>query len=128
VTLANVTIHNPPGIYEPITDDEKYIAFGLHTLDNQPLERSRSASISLVSTSFNSGFEQGGIRGAQRTVKGTLPVLVARVGATVESPALNGMKYVFRDFHMQEIGSGVVRDGVLTIPNDQPIFFVELSR
>jgi len=57
-----------------------------------------------------------------------LPVLVARVSATLQSPALNGFQFTFRDWNMQRIGSGTITDGQLVIPNDKPIFIVELQR
>jgi hypothetical protein len=126
VTLQNVVIHNPPGIFEPVADDEKYIAFGLATRDGKPLAQCRRATLSLVSTSFNSGFKLAS--GGKQSVAGKLPVLVARVGATVAAPALDGMKYSFRDWHLKEIGAGVIRGGVLKIPADQPVFCVELER
>jgi hypothetical protein len=123
VTLRDVTIHNPPGLYDPVGDDERYIAFALHALDGQPLATCRRASLSVVSTSFNSGFQMG-----ERRVGGTWPVLVARVGATIEAPALDGMQYTQRDWHMNPIRTGVVRAGQLTIAADQPVFVIELTR
>jgi hypothetical protein len=126
VTLKDVRIINPAGIYQPITEKEKYISFALHTLDGQPLEKAKRASLALVSTSFNSGFKLG--TGGEPTTAGGLPVLVARVGARVEAPAMNGMRYTFRDWHMKEIGRGTVSGGALTIPADKPVFVVELER
>jgi hypothetical protein len=79
-----------------------------------------------MSTSFNSGFKLGA--GGEKTVRGDLPVLVARVAAKVKCDGLNGMKYVFRDWHNNAIGEGTVAGGVLEIPNDKPIFCVELER
>lgn len=123
LVVSDISIHNPPGIYDPVRDDEKYIAFALHTLDNKPLPQSKRASISLQSTSFNSGFQWG-----EKKQAGTLPVLVARVGATLQSPALNGFQYTLRDWNMQKIGGGAIRNGTLVIPNDKPIFIIELQR
>lgn len=133
VILRNVKINNPQGIYEPITEQEKYIAFALHSRDGQPLSKTRSASLSLVSTSFNTGFQLGKEapepnKAPVGTQAGGLPVLVARVGATVEARALEGMHYVFRDWEMKEIGAGKIMEGTLTIPADKPVFVVELSR
>ena len=81
-----------------------------------------------MSTSFNTGFTFADKEKGVKMAAGTLPVLVARVGAMVESPALAGMKYTLRDWHMQKIGEGTVEGGVLKIPNDKPIFIVELDR
>jgi len=126
VTLSDVTIVNPPGSFDPVDEQGKYIAFGLYTLDGKPLETTKNAALSLVSTSFNTGFTVDTVQ--KKTIAGGLPVLVSRVGAKISSPALDGMTYVFRDWHFQEIGRGRVTGGVLTIPTDQPIFFVELTR
>jgi hypothetical protein len=127
VRLGDVKIHNPKGIYDPVTEDEKYIAFAVHSLDGEPLAKCKRASMSLVSTSFNTGFKLGG--GGKKTVKGSLPVLVARVAGKVTAPALAGMDYTFRDWHMKAVGTGKVGpDGVIEIPSDKPIFCIELSR
>jgi len=127
VVLRDVSIMNPEGIYDPVRPDEKYIAFSLYSKDGLPLEKARRASLSLVSTSFNTGFSLG--EGDKPTRAGTLPVLVARVGGTVEAPALSGMRYRLLDWHLQQIGSGTVApDGRLTVPADKPVFVVELER
>jgi hypothetical protein len=126
VTLKDVQIVNPEGIYDPIRDDEKYIAFSLYSHDGLALDKSRKVSLSLVSTSFNSGY-QFWVDGKDARMGG-FPVLTARVGATVQAPQLNGMRYVLRDWHMKEIGRGTVSGGILTIPADKPIFVIELQR
>lgn len=56
VTLRAVSIQNPPGIFDPVRDDEKYLAFAFYSHDGQPLEKTRVASLCLVSTSFDTGF------------------------------------------------------------------------
>jgi hypothetical protein len=127
VTISNVSINNPDGIYEPVREDEKYIAFSLYSQDGKPLAQTSKASMSIVSTSFNTGFALGTGKDSP-TKKGDTPVLVARVGATITAPALEGMKYTLRDWSMQKIGEGVVTGGKLTVPNDQPIFVIELAR
>ncbi|MEX0653821.1 MAG: hypothetical protein WD151_06835 [Phycisphaeraceae bacterium] len=127
VTLEEVSIHNPEGIYEPIDEDEKYIAFALSSLDDRPLAEAERISLSLVSTSFNTGFRLGE-GDEQPTVRGELPVLVARVAGTVHSDAIDGMRYTLYDWHMEPIGEGVVEGAALHIPNDQPVFVIELTR
>jgi hypothetical protein len=127
VELSDVTINNPPEIFEPVKDDEKYISFALLTADGAALDKCKKATVSLVSTSFNKGFVVGG--GGVKRVAGTTPVQVARVGGKITAKQLAGMKYTFLDWHMQPVGNGQVgADGVLTVPNDKPIFCVELSR
>ena len=51
-----------------------------------------------------------------------------RVGVTIECKDIDGMKFTLRDWHMQKIGEGTVEGGVLRIPNDKPVFVVELER
>ncbi len=128
VMLDNVSIDNPPGMYDPVGDDEKYITFALASEDGKPLGQTKAATLALVSTSFNSGFRREKINDKTVTKRGDMPVLVARVGATVQSGLLDGMSYTFRDWSMKPIGQGVVKDGKLVIPSDQPIFVVELRR
>lgn len=133
VTLGDVSINNPAGIYAPVGDDEKFIAFALYSEDGKPLAETRKAAISLMSTSFNTGFQMGKKAGEANkpptgAKAGSLPVLTARVGATIASPALNGMRYTFRDWHLNAIGSGTITGGKLTIPADKPIFTIELTR
>ncbi|NJK90761.1 MAG: hypothetical protein HC904_02350 [Blastochloris sp.] len=84
--LKDVSLVNPPGVFSPVSEEEKYLALALFARDGQPLEQSRELSLSLVSTSFNTGFEMSK-EGAPTfnkppagTKAGTLPVLVVRVG------------------------------------------------
>ena len=53
---------------------------------------------------------------------------IVRVGVTIHSNALNGMKYVFRDWYMNEIKTGVVKNSKLTIPDNKEVWIVELTR
>ncbi len=138
VTLDNVSVINPEGMIYPVTPEENYIAFSLTTRDGKPLADSKNGQISLVSTSFNSGvvINEDNIKleylwGRNKeslTSIGEAPALVARAGATVTAPALNGMTYVFKDWYLKPIGEGTITDGKLVIPTDKPIFIVELSR
>lgn len=129
VTLSKVEIRVPADMpYGQGLAEEKYIAFVLVSDDGLPLDKTRRATLSLVSTSFNSGFVFGEALRDGKTKPGKAPVLVARVGATVDSAALTGMRYVLRDWHMKEIASGVVAEGRLTVPADKPVFIVELTR
>jgi hypothetical protein len=140
VVLQDVSIHNPPGIYDPVSEDEGYIALSLFSQDGKTLVEAKQVSLSLVSTSFNTGFslakrdfeglpdsplKAGATENRQN---GRLPILVARVRAKLLVPALDGMKYVQRDWHMKVIGSGEVKGGSLEIPNDKPIFCIDLTR
>lgn len=128
VTLSGVSIRNDEGIFSPVPADDRYIAFALYSQDGLPLEETRRASVSLVSTSFNSGFAVGA-EGSPH-VQGHLPVLHARVAGVVTAPSLDGMRYTLRDWHMNPLGEGVVEQGVLNIPNDleRTVFVIELER
>lgn len=140
VAISDVKINNPPGIYDPVTDEEGYIGFALWSLDGKPLAETKRASLSLVSTSFNTGFSLSKkdfqdlpdsplkVRATANRQNGSLPVLVARVGAKMNAPMLDGMKYVFRDWHLQAIGSGEIKNGVLEVPKDKLIFCIDLTR
>ncbi len=127
VTLRDVAIVNPSGIAFPVTEDEGYVTFALATTDGRPLDEADAARLCLVSTSFNTEFELGMVTG-RRNQRGSIPVLVARVSATLDAPVLDGMRYTFLDWHGQPIGSGLVAGGSLTIPADLPIWTVELTR
>ncbi|MCC5846902.1 MAG: hypothetical protein JJU29_02325 [Verrucomicrobia bacterium] len=126
VSLTDVEIRNDEGIFEPITEESKYISFAMHSLDGKPFAEASHISLSLVSTSFNTGFSLGDSENP--TVRGELPVLHARVGGLIRSPALKGMRYTFYDWHMQPIASGRLEEGGLQIPNTQPVFVIELKR
>jgi hypothetical protein len=133
VVLKDVTIHNPPGIYDPVKPGENYIAFALYTLDGKPLDQTAKASLSIVSTSFNTGFELGKTFNQSHhipegTKAGDLPVLVARVGATIEAPALDGMKFTALDWNKKTIATGTVQKGQIQISAKEPIFVIEFTR
>lgn len=134
VTLSDVTLVNPEGTPYPVGDDERYIAFALYAQDGKPLAEAQAISVSIVSTSFNTGFKLGDdmSNGPYHVPAGTqaggLPVLVTRVGATLTAPALNGMRWTALDWNRAEIASGVVSDNTLRIPADLPIFVIELHR
>jgi len=137
VTISDITVNNPAGSPYPVADDEKYVSISVVSEDGKPLATCTRALISAVSTSFNTGLvietsltdrhHRGG--GQLKVTKpGTLPVLVTRVGCRIQAKAITGMQYVMRTFSMREISRGVVQDGTLIIPDNQPVFVVELSR
>lgn len=133
VTLHGIRVHNPEGMPYPVEEGERYITFALASTDGRPLAECGNAVLSLVSTSFNTGFRLDEdnprtMHGTEVADPGHLPVLVARVEGRIESSAIDGMEYTFYDYEMREIRQGVVRDGVLNISADDEVFFVELSR
>lgn len=144
VSLSDVVVINDKGMTYPVGEDELYVAFACVAQDGEPLHESRHVLISLVSTSFNWGFElnldnvdrgflghtgkpyEGMTRGGD--IPGVPPVAYSRAGATVISAALDGMNYRLKDWHFNTIASGKVRDSKLVIPADRPVFFVDLFR
>jgi hypothetical protein len=146
VELSDIVVSNPPGMPYPVTQEERYVSVTLVSTDGLPLAETRRAVVVPVSTSFNADYELDLTRSNQgRQRKGPLnvpprefwgawtkggdgPTLVARVGVTVASDAIDGMRYTFRDWYMKDIGRGVVRDGRLRVPADEEIWIVELER
>jgi hypothetical protein len=132
--ISDVRVVNPPDMPYPVTEDERYVAIALTSADGKALADCERALVSAVSTSFNKGFvldtdkELREFFGAGTKEAGELPVQVARVGCTIECPAIDGMSYTLRDYHMKPIGRGTVRGGKLTVPADKPVFVVELTR
>lgn len=135
--LESIHVHNPDNM-PFVIDKERYAAIGFVSLDNQPLERSTSIMASLVSTSFNSGFEMDLERFAQDTEyglglgrsitkSGYVPVLTARVGMVVKAPWLKGKKCTFRDFDRQIIQQKVCQTELLEIPSSIPVYLLEIE-
>ncbi|NJK91429.1 MAG: hypothetical protein HC904_06130 [Blastochloris sp.] len=133
LSLSDVVINNPPNAPYPVTEQEKFISFGAVARDGKALPQSRSIEISLVSTSFNTGANykpESVLKGKplEGASSGQAPVLVSRVGATLQAPYLPGMNYRFLDWHFREIAQGKVGPDGLKIPADQPVFLIELKR
>jgi hypothetical protein len=133
LALDNISIHNPPDAPYPVGPDENFFSFGAVALDGKPLEESASIEISLVSTSFNTGAHynpENVARGKQweGAKQGTAPVLVSRVGGTLRGDWLDGMRYRFLDWHLNEIATGVVKGSSLDIPNNIPVFLIRLEK
>jgi hypothetical protein len=129
IVLNDLKIHVPNGMphAEGIVE-ERYLAFLLTSQDGLPLTKTRRATLSLKSTSFNSGFELL-LKPDALATAGTLPVLEARVSASIQGKALAGMRYRLLDWHFREIGSGTVgANGVLRLPANRPIWVVDLRR
>jgi hypothetical protein len=138
VALRDVAVQNPAGIAYPVRDDERYVTFALVSCDGRPLDESAKVVLSLVSTSFNTGFRLDhdklrhefvwGRNIGAKIDGGRSPVLVARVGALVDMPMLDGMRYSMKDWHFNTLDEGAVENGVLRISAGKPVFFVELTR
>ncbi|MDA3962573.1 MAG: hypothetical protein PF961_17440, partial [Planctomycetota bacterium] len=147
VRFDQITVHNEDGIAYPVTLDERYVAITLAARDGAALADSRALLLSAVSTGFNRGFEldvtqsnQGrqtdGPKpcppmehwGAWMANAGTGPAVLARVGVRVVAAAIEGMRYVMRDFQGRALTDGVVGADGLTIPAQAKVCWVELTR
>ena len=136
VTLSDVTVANPPAMSYPVGKDELYVSFSAVAQDGRPLSESKRVLVSLVSTSFNTGFRinedqvaEGNLgytgkpyAGQTQDANPTMPVTVARVGGTITSKSLAGMTYRMLDWHFRELAAGTLQDGVLIVPADKPVF------
>ncbi len=132
-TLKNVTFKNDENIAFPMTPEEGFIAFGVVSTDGKPLGEADTVRVSLVSTSFNDGFQMDPDAVARGKVYenykvGKAPVRVARVGGTLHGDWLKGRTYRLLDWHLNTIGQGKIDGDTLTIPADQKVFQVELTR
>lgn len=135
VELSDVSISVPAEMpYPEDLEGDRYLAFGLVSEDGMPLSQTRSAMLSLVCTSFNSGFVHYLDRGGAsihdgKSVRGGWPVLTARVSGRIRAPSAAGMRFTFLDWHMKEIRSGTVgKDGVIEISSGEPVWVVRLER
>lgn len=138
VEVSDVAVINPSTVAYPIDDDERYIAFGLVSLDGKPLTETNQALMSLVSTSFNTGFamDHEQVRAEylwQRNPgaivsRGEGPAQVARVEATVHCSQLTGMRYEILDWRLDVIDSGLVQNGVVRISANQDVFLIRFYR
>ncbi|MEM1011406.1 MAG: hypothetical protein AAGI46_04195 [Planctomycetota bacterium] len=128
IRIHSLQVDNPDGMFDPITKDEGFVAFVYSSVDGRPIDQTRNAVVSLVGTSYNRGFELGGVRGEPLSTAGTLPVLVGRMGGIVEADGLDGMTYRMLDWAGDEVASGVIDAGKLVIPADLRIFTIDLRR
>ncbi len=123
--IRDVSIRHDENFADPMDLDDRYISFALYPLDGKPLAESRHLSMSLVSGSFNDGFQ---LPDEGPAVRGELPVRHARVAATLEGELLNGLRWTARDWHMKPIAEGVVENGTFTFDPGRQVFFYELRR
>ena len=140
VVLRDVRVENPPGMAYPVGEDEKYVEFTLASADGLPLAQTKKAVLSVVSTSFNSGFklDESRIRNAflwSANKGATVSIgdpggkpLVARVDAVIDLPLFDGADYRFLDWNYDEIARGKITNGTLRIPADKPVFITEIMR
>ncbi len=147
VRFSDITFNNPKGIAYPVTPQEGYCSINLITSDGQPLAKASRAILVATSTSFAPGYQLDVTRsskGRQQDGPADVPPqehrgsfvvsggkgdnLVVGVGLTVQSQAIDGMHYTFRDWYMNPVEQGTVKDGRLRLPADKDVWIVELER
>jgi hypothetical protein len=145
--FSDIVVRNPKKMVFPVKPEEGYVAITLASCDGKSLAKTKRAILWAVSTSFNTDYKVDCTKTCQSMHQmgpkdapplnefygcwcetGKAPVQVARVGATIKCREITGMRYVFRDWHMREIGSGKVTGGKVVIPADRPVFITELTR
>jgi hypothetical protein len=136
--IENIAVDYPVDM--PFADaEERYAAIGAVSTDGRSLADSESIVISAVSMSFNKGFEldlekfaanhqYGHALGRCSPSMGNLPILTARVSATLQASWLEGRRYRFVDFNRQVLAEGLIRAEGLDVPADMPIFLIEILR
>jgi hypothetical protein len=139
ISLTKLSVVNPKDMPYPVGADENYVEFSVVCADGKPIGESKKITISLVSTSFNSGFKldhskinREFIWGAKENMgmtvdNGHLPVLVSRVQATLLLPMLDGMKYTLLDFELKPIKSGIIKNGKIDIAAALPVFLINVT-
>jgi hypothetical protein len=129
VSIKNIQHLDPKNTPYP-SGAEKYLSFTLASEDGKPLNLCQRAVLVLVSSSFNSGLQITSKPDGQIDWKGgDAPILVTRVGATIQASALSGMRYKMLDFNEKILAEGVIgTDGRLKIPADKPVWLTELTR
>ena len=137
--LQNISLNVPENMpfYIP---GERFAGIGIAAEDNTALKDSKSIFISAVSFSANTGLKidfdallkskrwAGSAMRHSIVDMGTAPVRFTRVGVTLCADWLKGCKYKFYDFDQNIIGSGVISDDRLRIPDDKPIFLTHISK
>ncbi len=138
VDVTKVQVVNPPDAPYPVTPEENYVSIAISSSDGLPLAECRTAVISAVSTSMNTGVkvsrdpkgpDRPGHVWAGLLVENTGTQSVSRVACTITAPALAGMRYRMRDWLWNVVASGAIpADGVLAVSGTLPVFLIELER
>lgn len=140
-TLDGFALNVPAGT-PYVRDGERYVCFAMCSQDGNPLAESCDIVAMAVSTSWNTGFKidldkhdaelkatgHGPISAARSIDGGGLPVLVTRVGWTLNAPWLTGMTAERYDFSLETYRTDQVVGSSLSVAADEPLFFVNLKR
>ena len=138
LSLRRIHVNTPEGM-PFVIPGERYVAFGIVSLDGRPLDQSGEVLISTANTSFNQGFELDlenmakdteHLYGLARSIinRGTAPVVVGRVGLTLQADWLRGRHYRMIDYNNNVLAEGTLTRPRLTIPDDLPVYMTEISR
>ena len=138
--LEGITLNIPDGT-PFVRDGERYVCFAMCSQDGKPLAGSGDIVAMAVSTSWNTGFKidmdkydtefkatgHGPISAARSIEGGDLPVLVTRVGWTLNAPWLAGMSADRHDFSLETYRTDQLDSSSLSVGADEPLFFVNLK-
>jgi hypothetical protein len=138
LTVSGIHVNTPKAMPFQI-EGERYVCLGIVSADGRELSKSARALISAVNTSFNHGFSMDLAKmasdtdyafGLARSItnRGDLPVVVGRVGLTLQAPWLMGRRYRMLDFNGRVLAEGRIGASGLVIPSDRPIYVIELLR
>jgi hypothetical protein len=129
VWMDDIEVENAPGMFDPVDEDNPFIAVAAYSEDGKPFADAEVVAVSLVSTSYNTGFELTGHTNKGIGKAGDLPVLTARVGGELRIPALAGRSYEALDWNGDVLSKGTVdSDGRYTFSADEPIFVVRFLK
>jgi hypothetical protein len=139
--LQDITLNVPEGT-PYVEKNQRYVCFALCSQDDKPLAQSADVVAMAVSTSWNTGFRidldkydaelkatsHGPLSAAKSINPGTMPVLVTRVGWTLNAPWLKGMTAERHDFSLETYRTDHLDGPSLHTKADEPLFFVNLKR
>jgi len=137
LSLRRINVSSPDGM-PFVIPGERYVGFGIVSLDGEPLDRSARLLVSAANTSFNSGFELDLAKMAQDTAYayglaraivdgGNAPVVIGRVGLTLQADWLAGRSYRMLDYNNNVLAEGTLTRPRLTIPADLPVHITEIT-
>ncbi|MEN8255287.1 MAG: hypothetical protein ABFR33_07440, partial [Verrucomicrobiota bacterium] len=138
--LAGISVNNPDDI-PYVIPGERYACFAMCSRDEKPLEESSDIIAMAVSTSWNTGFKfdvdkwddlqktrnHPPLNASKSVKRGTLPILVSRVGWTFDAPWLKGMTATHYDFGLNAYEQGKIQSRQYSIENTEQLFFVEFT-
>ncbi len=140
-TLKDISINIPEGTPYMI-DNERYVCFALCSRDLKPLNKSKDIVAMAVNTSWNTDFKfdidkwiklqeeknHPPLNASLSVDRGTTPILVSRVGWTLDAKWLKGMSAKHYDFELDVYKQQNISSGTYTIEDTEKLFYVELTK